>query len=35
VQSQYKKKVHEEERQKKLASNEDEVYGQVDEASIK
>lgn len=36
VQSQYKKKVHEEERQKKLASNDDdEVYGRVDEASVK
>lgn len=35
VQSQYKKKVHEEERQKNLASNDDEVYGQIDEATIK
>ncbi|KAF8320090.1 hypothetical protein DL93DRAFT_1938937 [Clavulina sp. PMI_390] len=32
VQSQYKKKVHEEERQKRLAAKED-VYGKVDEAS--
>lgn len=35
VQNQYKKKVHEEERQKKLASNEEDTYGRIDEANIK
>lgn len=35
VQIQYKKKAHEEERQKNLASNEEDTYGRVDEAAIK